>query len=97
LVWVKTRNNPDLERLFDQLYLTLKAADPDLISFCKTYLPHVTLGRFKSRPHPAFTFTPSLPRDGTATFVADRLALYKSTLGTPHSIYKEIHSIALNS
>lgn len=95
LVWVKSRNNPDLERFFDNLYLNLKAKDPALVSFCKTYLPHVTLGRFKGCSHPAFTYTPSLPFNESIAFIADKISLFESKLGGQHSTYTEIFSAKL--
>jgi len=50
------------------------------------------------RSHPAFTYTPSLPRsDEGFSFVADRLTLFESKLGGEYSEYKEIHSVKLNS
>ena len=98
LIWIRCRNNEDLEKVFDKLYLFLKDKKTDLVSFCHTYLPHVTMGRFRKRPHSSFVFTPSLPhRDLTYSFVADRITLFESILGGEHSIYKPTFSAKLKT
>lgn len=110
IIWIKCRDNADLQKIFDKLYLSLRSKNPDLVKYCKYYLPHVTLARFKALPHPTFTYTPSLSRTGvqrpvrdlphpdeTYSFVADKITLFKSILGGYHSKYKEIHSVRLKN
>jgi len=100
IVWLRSRFNHDLQLLHRDLLKNLRNSNlscehisPEIIR------PHITLGRIKKRPHPAFTFTPSLP-DETLEFKIKNLTVYESKLAKvkgQSSKYIPIESFELNS
>jgi len=100
IIWLRSRFNNDLQLLHKDLLKNLRDGNlscehvsPEVVR------PHITLGRIKKRPHPAFTFTPSLPED-TLELKIKNLTVYESRLAKvkgQNSEYVPVESFELNS